>query len=95
MKRRKMADEHPLLPSDDGMVTIVSEADSGVSELAEEDAQSLARPRREKLCSVLVQVAIPFIIAGFGMMAAGLLLDAVQVYIQQMCIYVYMLTNTI
>lgn len=78
-KRTTMADE-PLLLSDDGVVTIVSEVDSGVSELADEDAQSFTSPRREKLCSVLVQVAIPFIIAGFGMMAAGLLLDTVQVH---------------
>lgn len=38
-------------------------------------------PQKEKLRDILVQVFIPFMIAGFGMMAAGLLLDAVQVHL--------------
>ncbi len=36
-------------------------------------------PQKEKLRDILVQVFVPFMIAGLGMMAAGLLLDAVQV----------------
>ncbi len=36
-------------------------------------------PQKEKLRDILIQVFIPFMIAGLGMMAAGLLLDAVQV----------------
>lgn len=60
-------------------VTIMSEGeDSGISELGpEEHTNPGTKP--EKLCTVLLQVGIPFVIAGFGMMAAGLLLDAVQV----------------
>ena len=60
--------------------------DSGVSELGGEDhpLSGDVPPRhrktgKETVCSILTQVAIPFVIAGFGMMAAGLLLDAVQV----------------
>ncbi len=60
-------------------VTIVSEGeDSGISELGPEEHNNPGA-RHEKLCTVLLQVGIPFVIAGFGMMAAGLLLDAVQV----------------
>ncbi len=77
-------EEQLLSASDtDGVVTIVSEVDrgySGVSELADEDHLTSATKPREKLCSVLIQVSVPFIVAGFGMMAAGLLLDAVQVH---------------
>ncbi len=61
-------------------VTIVSEGeDSGISELGPEEHTKTPGTRHEKLCTVLLQVGIPFVIAGFGMMAAGLLLDAVQV----------------
>ena len=36
--------------------------------------------KRETALETLIQVFIPFMIAGFGMMAAGLLLDEVQVH---------------
>ena len=36
--------------------------------------------KRETALGTLIQVFIPFMIAGFGMMAAGLLLDEVQVH---------------
>ena len=35
--------------------------------------------KKETILDTLIQIFIPFMIAGFGMMAAGLLLDAVQV----------------
>lgn len=35
--------------------------------------------KQESLLQLVVQIVIPFFFAGFGMMAAGLLLDAVQV----------------
>ena len=38
-----------------------------------------SRLKRERVCDILIQVFIPFMIAGFGMLAAGLLLDEVQV----------------
>lgn len=58
--------------------------DSGISELPyghEEHLLDLPRRRmkRETLWDVCIQVFIPFMIAGFGMLAAGLLLDTVQV----------------
>lgn len=57
--------------------------DSGISEtsLLEVDINRPTGPERkeEKIVDIFVQVFIPFMIAGFGMMAAGLLLDAVQV----------------
>lgn len=66
-------------------VTIVEEAgdnDSGISEVGGEDHPTSPPGRRvEGVCAILTQVTIPFVIAGFGMMAAGLLLDAVQVSI--------------
>ena len=57
------------------------EEDSGISEtsLLEPEMARANGPRREKMVDIFVQVFIPFMIAGFGMMAAGLLLDAVQV----------------
>lgn len=62
------------------------ERDSGISEPAEEHLlpQLEVSPdgtrvdERERICSICIQVFIPFLIAGFGMLAAGLLLDAVQ-----------------
>lgn len=58
--------------------------DSGISELPYEHEEHLLdlprrRMKRETLCDVCIQVFIPFMIAGFGMLAAGLLLDTVQV----------------
>jgi hypothetical protein len=36
-------------------------------------------PKKEKWYFVMVQIFIPFLIAGMGMVAAGVLLDEVQV----------------
>ena len=63
------------------------ERDSGISEPAEEHLLRQTEPtpdgprvvKKERIISIFIQVFIPFLIAGFGMMAAGLLLDAVQV----------------
>jgi hypothetical protein len=69
------------------------DGDSGISETAvEERLLPPASPagtadkgleyggsgKKESILETLIQVFIPFMIAGFGMMAAGLLLDAVQ-----------------
>ena len=64
-----------------------AEEDSGISEAMEEHLLADSReadpsriePRKETMWHVAIQVFIPFLIAGFGMMAAGLLLDKVQV----------------
>ena len=61
--------------------------DSGISELPYGHEEHLLDPpgrriKRETLWDVCIQVFIPFMIAGFGMLAAGLLLDAVQVGIK-------------
>ena len=63
-----------------------ADEDSGISETHEEhlltdcrDTEHRAEPRKETMLNVAIQVFIPFLIAGFGMMAAGLLLDKVQV----------------
>lgn len=60
--------------------------DSGISEAPEDQLLAEARvsehrpePRKESTWHVAIQVFIPFLIAGFGMMGAGLLLDKVQV----------------
>lgn len=74
------------------------DGDSGISETAEEHllprgnraggreggapAPEYAKRKKETILETLIQVFIPFMIAGFGMMAAGLLLDTVQV-----CLY--------
>ena len=73
------------------------ERDSGISEPAEEHLlpQLEVSPdgtrvdERERICSICIQVFIPFLIAGFGMLAAGLLLDAVQVS-HSLCVVSYM-----
>ena len=55
--------------------------DSGISceDHLLKDTEYPRGPQKEKLRDVVVQVFIPFMIAGLGMMAAGLLLDTVQV----------------
>lgn len=64
------------------------DADSGISlsEMAGEDHLGTGRLKHlslyekpESLLMLVVQIVIPFFFAGFGMMAAGLLLDTVQV----------------
>lgn len=68
------------------------DGDSGISETAVEErllprgskesgghAPDYGNMKKESVLETLIQVFIPFMIAGFGMMAAGLLLDEVQV----------------
>ncbi len=62
------------------------DADSGISlsEVVGEEHHSgkvsvIPTDNPESLLVLIVQIVIPFFFAGFGMMAAGLLLDAVQV----------------
>ena len=70
------------------------EGDSGISETPVEehllpqegggggggdDRTVYSNGKRETILETLIQIFIPFMIAGFGMMAAGLLLDEVQV----------------
>ena len=64
----------------------VAEEDSGISEAPEDnllsdsrDVEHRVEPRKETIWHIAIQVFIPFLIAGFGMMTAGLLLDKVQV----------------
>ena len=59
-----------------------AEEDSGISEAPEDHLLPDSRdvePRKETMWHIAIQVFIPFLIAGFGMMTAGLLLDKVQV----------------
>ena len=72
------------------------EGDSGISEPAEEhllpqlqEGPPGGTDKREHICSICIQVFIPFLIAGFGMLAAGLLLDAVQVSHMELHVLVY------
>ena len=67
------------------------DGDSGISETAVEErllpsaaaeaseAPAFSNTKKETVLETLIQVFIPFMISGFGMMAAGLLLDTVQV----------------
>ena len=75
------------------------EGDSGIAELASEDHMlldsedpSVTRRREEPLLHIFIQVFIPFMIAGLGMMAAGLLLDEVQVCLCH-CMSLFCLTS--
>ena len=62
------------------------DADSGISVSEEHPMTGRGKgegrgEREESLLMLVLQILIPFFFAGFGMMAAGLLLDAVQVSI--------------
>ena len=46
-------------------------------EIIQEDP--LKTPKKESSCRIGIQVFFPFLIAGFGMVSAGMLLDYVQV----------------
>lgn len=75
-------EERVVIASDRASEEANGDADSGIS--LGEDQSGLGNKRTqvpppESLCLLVVQIVIPFIFAGFGMMAAGLLLDAVQV----------------
>ena len=79
-------EERVIILSDHDVEGANGDADSGISlsEVVGEDhlvsAKLLGRGEKtESLLMLVVQIIIPFIFAGFGMMAAGLLLDAVQV----------------
>lgn len=78
-----------------------ADEDSGISEAPEDhllaetrDSEQRTEPRKETLWHIAIQVFIPFLIAGFGMMAAGLLLDKVQASVCTYCIlYACMFTQ--
>lgn len=80
--------ERVIILSDREEDTVNGDADSGISltEVVGEEhpvsgrANLLGRgEKQESLVVLVIQIVIPFFFAGFGMMAAGLLLDAVQV----------------
>ncbi len=73
------------------VLVIRDDIDSGISESASEESSILkelpngsdqSSVKKESLISVIVQIFFPYLIAGFGMMLAGFLLDYVQVTIQ-------------
>ncbi len=73
------------------VLVIRDDIDSGISESASEESSILKElpngsdqpsVKKESLISVIVQIFFPYLIAGFGMMLAGFLLDYVQVIIQ-------------
>lgn len=52
-----------------------------------DDRTVYSNGKRETILETLIQIFIPFMIAGFGMMAAGLLLDEVQVLTYTLCLF--------
>lgn len=42
-------------------------------------ADSTTPPKKERSYMILIQIVVPFMVAGFGMVAAGILFDEVQV----------------
>ena len=76
-------EERVVILSDHGRGEENGDADSGIS-LSEDHPgsrhpQAAKQRGQEPLPLLVVQIVIPFFFAGFGMMAAGLLLDTVQV----------------
>lgn len=73
-RSKKKEDEQPLL----------SQSDSDSVDLTQDISTSLDTkvqvPTDEASWQIALQVFFPYIIAGFGMVAAGMLLDKVQVY---------------
>ena len=72
--------KHVLVVRDDN--------DSGISESASEESNMLTElpermvqpeKKKESLIGIILQIFFPYLIAGFGMMLAGFLLDYVQV----------------
>ena len=69
------------------LVLVEVEDDSGISDSAAVEEIALIHPEtrahpvteREGAVALILQVFVPFLIAGFGMMLAGMLLDHVQV----------------
>ncbi len=74
------------------VLVIRDEDDSGISESASEESNIITElpsgetipEKKESLLSIVIQIFFPYLIAGFGMMLAGFLLDYVQV--RCMCI---------
>ena len=73
------------------IVVIRDDGDSGISESASEESNPLTElshgtitEKKEGILGIVVQIFIPFMIAGFGMMFAGFLLDYVQVLSRSM-----------
>lgn len=71
-----------ILPVDEAELTTVDDPDSGRLPDVVAETRILAavdHPDNETYFSIAIQVFIPFLIAGFGMVGAGLVLDNVQV----------------
>ena len=67
------------------------EDDSGISESASEESSLMTetpkggdKEAKEGWASVVLQIFVPYLIAGVGMMLAGMLLDHVQVKAKRM-----------
>ena len=74
------AKDHLLPQNGDDNDSGISESNSEESKLASEDAHSNNLNQHEVgLCRTFFQIFFPFLIAGGGMMLAGMLLDYVQV----------------
>lgn len=91
-ERQEAATERVAIVSGSGEDRENGDADSGISlsEVMGEDHSAAGgaggspvkgdkHQHQESLGMLVIQILIPFFFAGFGMMAAGLLLDAVQV----------------
>ena len=70
------------------VLVIRDEDDSGISESASEESNIISElpngeknvpQKKESLLSIVLQIFFPYLVAGFGMMFAGFLLDYVQV----------------
>ena len=89
-ERRRYSDQRSPVQTDNIITMDKEDEDSGISEVGGEESRVTLLGKDSKLCgsqtehtetlpAMIVQIVLPFFLAGFGMMAAGLLLDAVQV----------------
>lgn len=77
-----------MLPSGRAELTLGDDVEKGhlPDVVVETKMLATADPRHsETYLSIAVQVFIPFLIAGFGMVGAGLVLDVVQVSVRSTC----------
>ncbi|KAM7307610.1 solute carrier family 41 member 1, partial [Ixodes scapularis] len=68
-------DKEPLLPTEYGEL---DNGDSGLKGRTRAREGNFDNPAPEPLWSVAIQVFVPFLIAGFGTVGAGLVLDVIQ-----------------
>ncbi|CAN7982295.1 unnamed protein product [Ixodes pacificus] len=68
-------DKEPLLPTENGEL---DNGDSGLKGRTRAREGNFGDPAPEPLWSVAIQVFVPFLIAGFGTVGAGLVLDIIQ-----------------